>query len=170
MKAILSAALGLGLTGTSAFAVDSCLVGVWEADGVDLAHVMGSQMPPGGSTTHVSGRVSLEITEDGTMTLLADDFTILSSMPDIPTTQIAINGYSQGAMNAEDGRSYVANAPEYNFVGSADVLGQTLEIPVTELSGGAWGQSTGIYGCSGNSVSFEADRLGSIPRLWTRVR
>jgi hypothetical protein len=30
-----------------ALAIDSCLVGVWEADGADLAHVMGSQMPSG---------------------------------------------------------------------------------------------------------------------------
>jgi hypothetical protein len=153
-----------------ALAIDSCLVGVWEADGADLAHVMGSQMPSGSSVQHLSGRVSLEITNDGTMTLLAEDFTILSTMAEMPGTAITIAGYSQGAMNADDGTNYVANAPEYSLIGSADVLGQRLEMSAAELSGGAWGQSTGTYGCSGNSVSFEANRLGSIPRRWRRIR
>lgn len=155
---------------TPALAIDDCLVGFWEADNADLAHVMGAQMPAGGSMQYVSGRVSLEITGDGTMTLLSEDFTILSMMPDTPATAVTINGYSQGAMNADDGRNYVANAPEYDLLASAEVLGQTFEISAAELSGGAWGQSTGIYGCSGDSVSFEANRMGTIPRLWTRVR
>mgnify|MGYP001801358056 CR=1 FL=1 len=153
-----------------AFAIDSCLVGLWEADSADLAHVMGSQMPPGGSMQYVSGRVSIEITNTGTMTLLSEDFKVMSIMPDTPATAITINGYSQGAMNADDGRNYVANVPEYDLLASADVLGHTFEISAAELSGGVWGQSIGIYGCSGDSVSFEANQPGSIPRLWTRVR
>ena len=153
-----------------AFAIDRCLIGVWQADSADLAHIMGSQMPSGSSVRHLSGRVSLEITRDGTMTLLAEDFTILSAMPGIPGTAITVSGYSQGAMNADDGTNYVANAPEYSLIGSADVLGQRLEMSAAELSGGAWGQSRGTYGCTGNSVSFEATVLGSIPRRWTRVR
>jgi len=150
-----------------AFAIDSCLVGIWEADGADLAHVMGTQM--GGSASHVSGRVSLEITDAEVMTLLVEDFTILPALPDVPPTPITVNGYSQGSMNADDG-TYVANAPEYSLIGSADVLGQRLEFSAHEFSGGAWGQSRGSYGCSGTSVSFEADTLGSIPRRWSRVR
>ncbi|MEO1689891.1 MAG: hypothetical protein AAFU61_18530, partial [Pseudomonadota bacterium] len=63
-----------------------------------------------------------------------------------------------------------ANAPEYSLVGSATVLGQRMEIPVTSASGGGWGQSRGTYGCSGNTVSFDATELGSIPRRWIRVR
>jgi hypothetical protein len=131
---------------------------------------MGSQMPNGSSVQHLSGRVSLEITDDGRLTLLAEDFTILSAMPDMPGTAITIAGYSQGAMNADDGVNYVANAPEYSLIGSANVLGQRMEISAAELSGGAWGQSTGTYGCTGDSVSFEATALGSIPRRWARVR
>lgn len=153
-----------------ALAIDECLVGVWEADTADLAHVMGSQMPEGGSISYVSGRVSIEITNDGTMTLLSEDFSVMSIMPDVPATQVTINGYSQGAMNADDGSNYVANAPEYDLLASADVLGQTFEISAAELSGGVWGQSVGTYGCSDDSVSFEANQLGSIPRLWHRLR
>lgn len=150
-----------------AYAIDPCLVGVWEADSADLAHIMGAET--GGQTSHVSGRVSLEITATGVMTLLAENFKIQMEMPGMPPTAITVTGYSQGAMNADDGRNYVANAPEYDLVGSADILGQPFEISADELSGGAWGQSRGIYGCSGNTVAFEADRLGSIPRRWVRV-
>ncbi|MDO6589909.1 hypothetical protein DS901_02135 [Loktanella sp. D2R18] len=152
-----------------AFAIDPCLVGVWQADNDDLAHVMGSQMPAGGSIGYVSGTVTLEITGDGTMTLLSNNFRVNSMMPDIPPTTVTINGWSEGAMNADDGSTYVANAPDYDLIGTADVMGAIIEISAAELSGGVWGQSTGTYGCTGDSVSFEAERLGSIPRLWRRA-
>ena len=148
--------------GSPALAIDSCLVGVWEADNADLAHVMGSQMPPGSSVEYVGGRVSLEITDTGVMTLLAEDYAVASTMPGAPQTVITVTGYSQGAMNADDGSNYVANAPEYSLVGSADVLGQRMQIPVSDLAGGVWGQSRGIYGCTPDSVAFEATAMGSI--------
>lgn len=151
-----------------ALAIDRCLVGVWQADTADLAHVMGTQM--GGSASHISGSVSLEVTEHSVMTLLVDDFAVMTSLHGAPSTAITINGYSQGSMLAEDGRNYVAVAPEYSLIGSADILGQPFEISAAELSGGAWGQSSGTYGCRSDSVSFEANRLGSIPRKWVRVR
>lgn len=122
-----------------AFAIDPCLVGVWQADNDDLAHVMGSQMPAGGSIGYVSGTVTLEITGDGTMTLLSNDFRVNSMMPDIPPTTVTINGWSEGAMNADDGSTYVANAPDYDLIGTADVMGAIIEITAAELSGGVWG-------------------------------
>jgi hypothetical protein len=162
-------ALIFAASASPAFAIDPCLVGVWQADAADLAHVMGSQMPAGGSIGYVSGTVTLEITGDGTMTLLSNNFMVNSIMPDIPPTTVTINGWSEGAMNADDGSTYVANAPDYDLIGTADVMGAVIEISAAELSGGVWGQSRGIYGCTGDSVSFEADRLGSIPRLWNRA-
>ncbi|WP_341368385.1 hypothetical protein [Yoonia sp. BS5-3] len=167
MKALLVGVFGLGLCATSAHAIDPCMVGVWEADGHDIAHVMAEQM--GGTATYLSGTTSLEIDQFGNMTLLVDDLVIETKMPDIPAIQVTISGYSEGAMNADDGRSYVANAPHYDLVGSADVLGTRMEIPVTSASG-PWGQSTGIYGCTEDGLAFEADKLGTIPRSWTRVR
>lgn len=167
MKSLYCAGFGLVLTATSAHAIDDCMVGVWEADGNDIAHVMASQM--GGNAQYLAGTVSLEITEFGTMTLLANDLVIAVQMPDTPAIEVTVAGYSQGAMNADDGTNYVANAPEYSLMGSANVMGMRMDIPVTSADGGVWGQSTGTYGCSGNGMSFEATALGSIPRSWTRV-
>ncbi len=167
MRSVYSAALGITLFATSAHAIDDCMVGVWEADGSDIAEVMATQM--GGATQFLGGNVSLEITEFGTMTLLANDLVIEVRMPDVPAIQVTVTGYSQGAMNAEDGVNYVANAPEYALMGSADVMGMRMDIPVTSASGGVWGQSTGTYGCTGDVMSFEASELGSIPRSWRRL-
>jgi hypothetical protein len=168
MKSVCNATFALVLGTTSAHAIDGCMVGVWEADGTDIAHVMATQM--NGAAQYLSGNVSLEITEFGTMTLLANNLVIEVRMPDTPAIQVTVSGYSQGAMNADDGTNYVANAPEYDLMGSADVMGMRMDIPVTSASGGVWGQSTGTYGCTDSGMAFEATELGSIPRSWTKVR
>jgi len=157
----------LAMTATPVLAIDSCMVGVWEADGTDMAAVMAQQM--NGSATHTGGRATLEITETGTMTLLSEDMTFNVQVPNAPAIVVTVTGYAQGAMNADDGSTYVANAPEYSLVGSADVLGQRMEIPVTSATGG-WGTSQGTYGCRADSMSFDATQIGSIPRAWRRIR
>lgn len=167
MKPLLPAALGITFLATSAHAIDPCMVGVWEADAADIAALMAEQM--GGSATHLGGNASLDITDTGVMTLLVNDLIIEVQMPDVPAIAVTISGYSQGAMDADDGATYVANAPEYDLIGSADVMGTRMDIPVTS-DAGPWGQSTGTYGCSDDSLTFEADMPGSIPPAWTPVR
>lgn len=167
MQPLYPAAFGLTLLATSVHAIDPCMIGVWEADGNDIAQVMAVQMD--GDATFLSGTTSLEITEFGVMTMLVDDMILEVQVPDAPAIQVTVNGYSQGAMNADDGNTYVANVPEYDLMGSADVMGMSIEIPVTSATG-PWGQSRGTYGCTESSLSFEADVLGSIPRSWARVR
>lgn len=160
-------ALLIGVTASPALAIDNCMVGIWEADGSDMAAVMAIQM--NGNATHTGGRATLEITETGTMTLLSEDMTFDVQVPNAPNISVTVTGYAQGAMNADDGSTYVANAPEYSLVGSADVLGQRMEIPVTSATGG-WGTSQGTYSCRPDSMSFDATQLGSIPRAWRRIR
>lgn len=168
MKRFSYIAITLIFGATSAQAIDGCMVGVWEADGHDIAHIMAEQM--GGSAAYLSGTVSLEITGTGNMTLLADDLVIEVKVPDTPAIQVTVVGYSQGAMNADDGTNYVANAPEYALVGSADIMGMRMDVPITSADGGVWGQSRGTYGCSSDGLAFEATAMGSIPRSWKRVR
>ncbi len=79
-----------------------------------------------------------------------------------------MNGFSEGAMNADDGRNYRAVAAQYSLVGPAEVFGQRMDIPITQADGG-WGTSTGIYGCTDTGIAFEANELGTIPRSWTRL-
>lgn len=151
-----------------AFAIDDCLVGIWDADGTDMALVLGVQM--GGSATHSGGRTSLEVTSTGAMTLRAEDMTFSIQVPNIPAIDVTVIGYAQGAIDADDGATYVATAPDYALVGAADVLGERMEIPVNAGGGAGWGTSTGTYSCDGNSLTFEATQLGSIPRSWRRIR
>lgn len=157
-------AVVFGLLGAPAFAIDTCLIGVWEADGADMAHVLGVQM--NGTATHISGQTLLEINEFGNMQLLADDMKYEIVVPNIPPMEVTVNGYSQGSMDTDtDGPgNYIANATEFDLLATALVLGERMEIPVTSASGAGWGTSRGIYGCTDASVSFEADDLGSIPR------
>lgn len=152
---------------TPAAAIDSCLLGVWEADGADMAEVLATQM--GNAASHVGGRTTMEVDQFGNVTLLAQDMQYAVQIPDAPETVITVSGYSKGAMNADDGRTYVAVAADFRLVGSAVVYGQRMEIPVTQgLGGAAWGTSSGTYACTANSVSFDAVLLGSIPRRWRR--
>ena len=155
------------LLASPAAAIDGCLIGVWEADAQDMAHVMESQM--GNQVDHMSGRVSVEITEFGVMTMLAENLVFSVQMPNIPPMDIEIVGYSQGSMNADDGVNFHAVATEYSLVGKANVLGQMMEIPVTTADAG-WGNARGTYGCSGDQVAFDPNQMGSYPRLLRRVR
>ncbi len=150
-----------------AYAIDGCLVGVWEADAVDMAAVMQDQM--GSAVSYKSGRVSVEITEFGVMTMLAENLIFSVAVPNIPPVDVELVGYSQGAMNADDGSNFLAVAAEYSLVGSADVLGQRMEIPVTTADAG-WGNARGTYTCTGNSVTLRPSQPGSYPRKLTRVR
>ena len=152
---------------TPAHAIDGCLVGVWEADAEDMAHVMQVQM--GSPVSHKSGRVSVEITEFGVMTLLVENLVFTVAVPNVPAMDVEVVGYSQGAMNADDGSNYLAVAAEYSLVGSANVLGQRMEIPITTADAG-WGNSRGSYGCTANSASFEPSQIGTFPRKLNRVR
>lgn len=159
--------LGMTAAAAPAAALDSCLAGVWEADAADMAHVMQSQT--GSPVTHVSGRVSLEITEFGVLTMLAEDLVFEMQVPNIPPVQVEVVGYTHGAMNADDGVNFHAVAAEYSLVGAADVLGQRMEIPINTATAG-WGNARGTYGCTAGSVAFDPDQLGSFPRRFRRVR
>lgn len=150
-----------------ALGVDSCLVGSWQADSADLVQLMGSRT--GASANHVAGNVTLEVTSAGALSLLVDNFALITSMPDMPPVKVTVYGYSHGAVEAEGG-TYNATAPDYSLVGAAEVLGQRMEISAAELSGGVWGQSSGTYSCNDDSVAFNAIVPGSIPRRWTRIR
>ena len=157
----------LTLAATPAAAVDDpCLIGTWEADASDMAHLMSVQT--GASVIALSGRATMEILPSGEMTMLAEDMTFEMAMPDMPKVPVTITGYSRGSMTT-DGAAFNTFVSDFDLVGKADIMGSVMEIPVN--SGTApWGSATGIYGCTDTGISFEATALGSIPRSWRRVR
>lgn len=163
---ILAVSLALALPGTAALAVDDCLVGTWVADLDDLAHVMGVQM--NGTARTVSGEVSMQIAADGAITTLVDDLVVNVAVPNVPAMDVKVVGYSSGGMTAEDG-AWATTIGEYELVGAANVMGQTMEIPFSSTTG-MFGGGLGIYGCNADAVAFESTGdTPRIPRRWTRV-
>lgn len=150
-------------------AVEDCLVGVWDADISDIAHLMSIQM--GGSARAVSGQVTMEIMPDGAVTILADDMKINVTPPNVPSMDVTVTGYSQGALDAAD-NVWLLSGQGYSLVGSANVLGQTMTIPF-DSNTGMFGGGLGRYGCSADSLTFETgDGSGQqkMPRSWRRIR
>ena len=132
----------------------------------DMATVLAEQM--NAQATYLSGQTIMDIDEFGNLTLLSDNMTYAIQAPEMPAMEVSVNGFSEGAMNADDGRNYRAVAAQYSLVGSAEVFGQRMDIPITQADGG-WGTSTGIYRCTDTGIAFEANELGTIPRSWTRL-
>ena len=167
MKLLSCTAFALTLSASSALAIDACLVGAWQVDGQSLANAMGAQM--GGTATHQGGSASMQITDAGDIGMTIDSLVVSAEMPGAPPMAITIDGASQGTLDAAD-NSYAADVTDYTLVGSADMMGTRMEIPITSASGGGWGQSSGAYSCSNDTLTFVPTEAGSIPPAWIRVR
>ena len=151
-------------------AVEACMIGTWIADMGDIADMMALQMS--GEATPVAGEVSMEILANGTFTLLVDDMIINVRVPDVPPMDVKVVGYSAGHFDASE-NTFLATADDYALVGSADVLGNTMEIPFTSETGLAGG-GLGWFECVGDTLRFEQNVGGPVnanrmPRLWTRL-
>jgi hypothetical protein len=150
-------------------AVEACMVDTWIADMSDIADMMALQMQ--GNAMPVSGEVSMQIAADGSFTLLADDMIINVQVPNVPAMDVKVVGYSTGQMDASD-NAFLATVGDYSLVGSADVLGQTMDIPFSSDTG-LGGGGIGWFGCAGDTLRFEALTGGvananRMPRLWRR--
>ncbi|WP_373355678.1 hypothetical protein [Pseudoroseicyclus sp. CXY001] len=160
------AAIALAIAASPAAALDSCAIGVWEADANDIAHLMATTM--NGTAEHVSGTAHMVITADGIAEIIANNLTINVVVAGTPPIEVVVTGYSRGLFEA-DGGAWRYSTVDFELIGSADVLGQRMTIPITSDTG-MFGNAEGIYGCSETSMSFDAgDDLPRFPRRWTRV-
>ena len=159
--------LAVCLSASPALAIDNCLIGTWQADAADIARSMAAQM--NGGARHVGGQVTMKITNTGSVEMRAENLVMSVSPDGIPAMDVTVNGYSRGTMQADDGNSFTATVPEYALVGSADVLGQRMEIPFTSASG-MLGNASGTYQCNETNAQFAADNPGSMPGTWQRLR
>lgn len=149
----------------SAFAVDDCLVGTWQADLDDLAEIMGGQM--NGSATPIGGDVSMTITADNMINMVINDLVLNVVVPDVPAMDVSVRGTSGGPFEGEGGNWSVTTA-SYDLVGSANVMGQTMTIPFTSDTG-MFGSGSGSYVCDGDTVTFTSDTPDPrLPRRWSR--
>ncbi|MEL6684689.1 MAG: hypothetical protein AAFN63_08575 [Pseudomonadota bacterium] len=154
---------------TAHAAVEACMVDTWVADMEDIADMMALQME--GNVTPVAGEISMQIASDGSFTLLADEMILNVQVPDVQAMDIKVVGYSAGQFDAAD-TVFVATVDDYNLVGSADVFGQTIEIPFSSETG-MGGGGTGWFECAGDTLRFETGVGGGVdanrmPRLWRR--
>ena len=167
-RSMIAACLSAVLISTPVYAdVERCMVGTWIADMRDIADMMAVQMQ--GGAVPVNGEVSMEIRPNGSFTLLADDMTINVSVPDVPAMSVKVTGYSAGNFDAAD-NVFIASVHDYQLVGSADVMGQRMEIPFSSATG-LGGGGAGWFECAGNSLQFEATGgvgANRMPRLWRR--
>lgn len=149
-----------------AFAVDDCLLGVWEADLGALSEIMGRQM--NGAATPVGGNVLMTITPGGMANMVVNDLVLNVVVPDVPAMDVSVRGVSNGAFVGEGGSWSVVTAT-YALVGSANVMGQTMTIPF-ESSTGMFGGGAGSYTCDATSLTFTSDTPDErIPPRWSRA-
>lgn len=154
------------LAASAAHAVDDCLLGTWQADLNDLADILGGQMQ--GNAKPVGGVVQMAITPDGQANINVNNMVLNVTVPGAPAMDVSVNGVSSGAFNGEGGRWSVVTA-SYNLVGSADVMGQRMDIPF-QSSTGMFGGGAGSYSCGGTALEFLSDSAQPrIPRRWVRV-
>ena len=168
MRCVTGALLATMLSASPSFAIDTCLIGLWQVDAGSLADAMGAQM--GGTASHEGGGATLEISEDGAMRMAVDNLAINTQLPNAPAVAVTINGRSQATMNTDAGGNYTADVTDYALVGSADVMGKRMDVPISSADGGGWGQSNGTYTCDDATLTFMATTPGSIPPSWARVR
>lgn len=154
------------IAATPALAIDDCLVGRWQVDTGDMAQVLATQM--GGDATYVGGGVTMQISEDGDISLLVRDLTLNVQVPDTPAMDVAVNGASRGNLDAENG-GWTLTVVDYDLVGSADVLGSVMTIPFNSASG-MFGGGSGHYTCETDILSFDsAGGTPRLPRRWSRA-
>lgn len=171
MKAVVtaSALLIASIAQPAAAAVETCMVDTWIADMRDMADMMALQMQ--GQATPAGGEVSMEIEPDGSFVLLVDDMIINMLVPNVPPMDVKVVGYSAGRFDAAD-NVFSAAVDDYNLLGSADVMGQTMEIPFSSATG-IGGGGIGWFECMGDTLRFEVATGGAtdsnrMPRLWRR--
>ena len=167
MRLIITA-LTLALTIPTTALADACMTGRWQADLADVATMMTAQM--GGSAEARGGLVTMDVAADGSFLVQTDNMTIAVTPPNVPTVDVSVNGYSRGTFTV-DGTTFAALVNDYALVGSADVLGQRMDIPF-DASTGAFGNASGTYTCDATALRFTqtaGNPGGSMARIWTRL-
>lgn len=161
------------LAASPAMAVDDCLLGVWRADGesiaANMATMMTSQMGAPVTARFAGGDISLDIDAAGLAVMRVDNLQIAIAPPGSPDITVAVTGYSEAVMTAEDGATYSTNVVDYSLSGAADFMGQRMEIPF-ESGSGMGGASSGGYACAGDTLTFTPDVEGTMPSEWARIR
>jgi hypothetical protein len=166
MSTLRIAAVFACFAGMAEAAIDSCVVGTWQADLDELAAIMATQMQ--GAATPVGGMVVMQISPPGSVRIEVQNMTIRVKVPNAPEMDVSVSGYSAGGMQAEGG-AWAATATDYNLVGAADIMGSRMEIPFNSATG-MFGSGAGSFTCAGSALTFNSNTTpAKIPPNWKRL-
>lgn len=169
LKSFLCQALICGALITPANAsdtLDPCLVGLWRADLDDMAHVYSVQM--NASSVTATGDVRMRIYDNGNGNMSVQNLSYDMIMEAMPPMTVSVTGDNSFTIRTLDMFAYFE--PEgYDLVARAEVLGMVIDVPFTDGSMFVAQNSTGEFGCTEDSLSFEMAEIGKIPRKWYRL-
>lgn len=162
---VLAAAINLPASGHAE--VNSCLVGLWRPDLEDMAHVFATQMDI--PSAEVSGIAEMEIKPDNTALMTFSDLAFDFQPPGGPPIRIVVTGVSDFEIETLESFIYFRDNTS-DIIARAEFLGQVLEMSKDDFAPALTnGNFTAEFGCTDNSVSFEAEHIGNIPRRWHRI-
>lgn len=154
------------LFSTSAMAdVTPCMVGTWQVDLDDMAHVFATQM--GANNVLATGNVTLLIGAGESATMTVRNLRLDMDMAGVPPIQVTLNGATTYQFSDMGDGIFTVSTTAINLVATADVLGSTMEIPFSSAEG-LFGGGFAEFGCRANSMSVESGDPPKFPRHWTR--
>lgn len=162
---VLAAAISLPIAGHAE--VDPCLIGLWRPDFEDMAHVFATQMDI--PSAEVSGIAEMEITADSTALMTFSDLAFAFQPEGAPPMRIVVTGVSDYEIETID--SFISFRDNTSDItAQAEFLGQVLEMSKDDFAPALTnGNFMAEFGCSTNSITFEAEHIGNIPRRWYRI-
>ena len=148
-----------------AASADPCTTGLWTADLDHMARTMAGMT--GGEVRALGGDVRMTIADGGAFTITAADWQIEMAIPGIPPVTVAVDGASSGTLGFDGGR-YTADTDTIDVTGRGEVMGQTMEVPVTSPTG-LFAGAAGTYDCDGDTLTIRADGAEGMVQVWTRA-
>jgi len=145
--------------------VDPCLVGTWQADLDDLAHIFAVQMEA--RNVLATGNVNLNVLPTGAATLTVGDLALDMDKEGIPPMVVTLNGATNFEFVELGGGAMSIRTEIINLVAQADVMGTAMVIPFSSAEG-LFGGGLVEYGCLRNSFAVESGDPAKFPRKWTR--
>ncbi len=174
-KIKLATAVALGSIATSAYAVDPCLVGMWEPDYLQFGEQMMDVMDA--EEVSITGEALMTIFDTGDGQYDIAGLTIGTKVEGVPPTDVTLVGRGEFSVVAE-GEDFFFTMGDFAYTATASVKmpgmeAMVMEIPVTDEMAPI-GAAAGLYTCTDTELLFEPIRgddgtVGTIIQKWFRL-
>lgn len=151
-----------GSTGTT------CLLGSWKPDLNSLADIQKNQL--GAASATVSGEIVMRFLDSDRGETVVPSMVTNVTFTDQPSVTTTVSGRTDFTYIASDVDSTIMmETVDFQYVASADVLGERIEIPVNS-DDGLFGSAVGTFTCSGNNLEIRTGTpQTNIAPIWTRI-